>query len=258
MNSVSVKSELKKLANKKKAKILSGFFKTGKGQYGEGDVFLGITVPQQRAIAKKYKDLPLKEVIRLLHSKEHEYRLTALLILVAKYESSLKYKSTNGSPLAKVSNVISLRNVLGGISTRNKIFNAYLQNTKWINNWDLIDLTAPKIVGAYLIEMNGIKSARELNKSINFLKILAKSKSLWERRIAILSTFAFIYKGEHRPTFYIAKMLMSDEQDLIHKAVGWMLREVGKRCGREPLVSFLKVYGSKMARTSYRYATEHF
>lgn len=184
--------DLKKLANPKQAALLQRFFKTGKGEYGEGDIFLGIKVPEQRKVAKKY-DLSLKEIQELLNSKIHEHRLTSLFILIKKYNKSNE-------------------------NEKKKIFEFYLKNTKNINNWDLIDLSAPKIVGNYL-----------LDKDRSVLYKLAKSKSLWEKRISILATGYFIYNGQFEDTLKIAEILLNDKHDLIHKGVGWMLREVGKR-----------------------------
>lgn len=218
----NVKFALTALGSTKKAKASAWFFKTGPGQYGEGDVFVGVTVPEQRLVAKKFSDLPLGEVEKLLHSKEHEFRLTALLVLIQQFKR-------------------------GDEKVRSRIYKIYLQNTKWINNWDLVDLSAPNIVGTYL---------RDHPRGI--LLKLAKSKSLWEKRIAILSTFAFIVEGEASDTLKIAKLLLKDENDLIHKAVGWMLREVGKRCGEIEELAFLDRYYKVMPRTMLRYAIERF
>lgn len=226
----NIKSDLRALANKEKAKILAGFFKTGPGQYGEGDIFLGVMVPQQRKVAKKYCDLSLSEAEKLLHSKEHEFRLTALLILVDQYK-----KVASGSDFTR----------------QKEIFDIYLANTKWINNWDLVDLSAPQIVGSFLVNKDKVGAQKLLAK-------LAHSKNLWERRVAIISTFAFIRNGDHKLTFEIARLLLKDKHDLIHKAVGWMLREVGKRCGRATEMSFLNKHHKKMPRTTLRYAVEHF
>ena len=224
----NLKKDLSALANKEKATLLSGFFKTAPGQYGAGDVFIGVMVPEQRKVAKEYHDLPLTDVVRLVHSKEHEYRLTALIILADQYSCA-------------------------HWSVKNKIYDIYLANTKWINNWDLVDLSAPRIVGDFLVNRN----KKPLTK-------LAHSKDLWERRIAIISTLAFIKEREYAETFRIAKILLKDDHDLIHKAVGWMLREVGKRCGHEDndalgqviLTKFLDKYYTKMPRTMLRYAIE--
>jgi len=214
-------ADLQKLENSQKAKILSRFFKTGKGEYGEGDIFLGITVPQTRSIAKKYTNLNLKDLEKLLSSKIHEHRLIALLILIENYRKD-------------------------SIENKNLIFNFYLKNTKFINNWDLVDLSAPKIVGNFL-----------LDKDKSILYNLAKSSNLWEKRMAIISTFAFIRLYKFKHTLKISEVLMKDNHDLIHKAVGWMLREVGKR-NKEVEERFLNQYYKKMPRTMLRYAIEKF
>ncbi len=208
----------------KQAQILQRFFKTGPGEYGEGDIFLGIKVPQQRQVVKKcYKDLPLSEIPKILRTKVHEYRLAALLILVAKF------------------NVKDI-----GAAEKKKIYDLYLKNMAFINNWDLVDLSAPNIVGVYL-----------LDKPREILYKLAKSKDLWERRIAILATFTFIRDNDFKDTLRIAKTLLHDEHDLIHKAVGWMLREVGKR-DQDAEEKFLRAHYQVMPRTMLRYAIERF
>lgn len=218
-----------KMKNPAKAKILARFFKTGKGEYGYGDVFLGIMVPQQRLLAKKYSQLPLGDIQKLLSSKIHEHRLTALFILINQYQEIKKYKNEK----------IKKRKL-------KTIFDFYLKNTRNINNWDLIDLSAPSIIGHYL-----------LTRDRKILHKLAKSKSLWERRIAILASFYFIRSGEFDDTLKIAEILLNDKHDLIHKAVGWMLREVGKR-NQAAEEKFLKKYYKKMPRTMLRYAIEKF
>jgi 3-methyladenine DNA glycosylase AlkD len=222
MTIAELKRELDRLKNPSQAKILSCFFKTGPGEYGEGDEFLGIKVPVQRKIANKYKDISLSEVQELLGSKIHEHRLVALLILVKKYE-------------------------IGDEKEKKQIFDFYLNNTKNINNWDLVDVTSPNIVGNYL-----------LDKDRKILYKLAKSSNLWEKRIAIISTFAFIKNKEHKDTIAISEILLQDKHDLIHKAVGWMLREVGKRVSEEELEKFLKKHHKTMPRTMLRYAIERF
>jgi len=216
-----IKGDLLQLRNPEKAKNLSRYFQTGKGQYGEGDVFLGIPVPEQRRIAKRYLNLPLDDIQELLSSEIHEHRLTALLILVSKYG-----KADNPG--------------------KEEIFNFYLKNTENINNWDLVDLTAPKIVGDYLF-----------NKDASILFKLAKSNNLWERRIAVLSTFKFIDNNNFEDALSIAKLLLHDKHDLIHKAVGWMLREIGKR-DQEIEEQFLSKHHMQMSRTMLRYAIEKF
>jgi 3-methyladenine DNA glycosylase AlkD len=221
MANSSVKKELLKNRNKEQAKHLSRFFKTGKGQYGEGDVFLGIKVPVQREIVDKFKNVDLKEIQELLDDEFHECRLTGLLILVNKYKKT---------------------------DDKREIFDFYLKNTKRINNWDLVDLTAPNIVGDFLLDK---KKEREV------LYSLVKSKNLWERRIAILSTFTFLRNKDFKDVLKISEILLKDKEDLIHKAVGWMLREAGKR-DKEVEVSFLNKYYQKMPRTMLRYAIEKF
>lgn len=217
--------ELKNIANPAKAKILSGFFKTSKGQYGAGDQFIGITVPKQRETAKKYyEDASFEDLQKMLENKIHEYRLTALIILIYKYEK------TKDTKLQK------------------QIYDFYIKNLKYVNNWDLVDVTTPNIVGDYLFN--------NPNK-INILYKLAKSKNLWEKRVSILATFKFIKEKQFEDTLKIAEILLNDEHDLIHKAVGWMLREMGKR-DIKPLVKFLDKYATKMPRTMLRYAIEKF
>lgn len=215
-----LKKDLKKLSSRQKAKNLQRFFKTSKGQYGEGDKFIGVVVPDIRKVAKQYSDLSLKQVSELLHSQIHEERLCALLILVIQYQA-------------------------GDSKKQKQIFDLYLKNYKYINNWDLIDLTAPRIVGAYLAD-----------KPKDILYKLAHSKNLWQKRVAILSTFQFIYYGQSEETMKIAKILLHDKHDLIHKAVGWMLREVGKRCDEKILLDFLDKNYKTMPRTCLRYAIE--
>ncbi len=222
--------DLQKAANADKAKLLAGFFKTGPGQYGAGDQFLGVMVPQQRAIAKKYCALALSEIEKLIKNKFHEARLTGLLILVDQYET--------GNDERKKTKALD-----PGIR-RDDIFNFYLAHTKQINNWDLVDLTAPKIVGGYL-----------LNQPRRLLYKLIKSKNLWERRIAVLATFQFIKHNQFVDALKIAKLSLTDQHDLMHKAVGWMLREIGKR-DVKVLAKFLDEHGKKMPRTMLRYAIE--
>lgn len=212
---------LKALGNAETAAALQRFFKTAKGEYAEGDVFIGIKVPVQRRVAKEYGALPLEETEKLLRSKIHEARLVALIILVEQFRK-------------------------GDSSIRDDIFNTYLANTKYINNWDLVDTSAPHIVGAYL----GPGKHALLTK-------LARSSSLWERRIAILATQHFIRLGYFAETLRVAELLLKDSHDLIHKAVGWMLREVGNR-DRAVEEGFLDQYASAMPRTMLRYAIEKF
>ncbi|OGE14391.1 DNA alkylation repair protein [Candidatus Daviesbacteria bacterium RIFCSPHIGHO2_12_FULL_37_11] len=223
-----LRADLEKFKNPEKAKSLQRFFKTGKGQYGEGDIFLGISVPILRKIAIKYKDLPFTGITKLLKSKIHEERLIALLLLVHNFQKGDKKK-------------------------RKEIYEFYLKSTKHINNWDLVDLSAPKILGADLLDPR----LREDDKKI--LYKLAKSENLWERRIAIIATYQFIWKAkEYKNTFKIAEILLSDKHDLIQKAVGWMLREVGKRISQDTEEDFLRKNYHKMGRTALRYAIERF
>jgi len=214
---VSIEKELQGKKDPIRAKILSRFFKTGKGEYGEGDIFLGIVVPIQRAIAKKYKDVSLKEIQKLLDSKIHEYRLTGLLVLVEKYKED-----------------------------KELVYNFYIKNFRNINNWDLVDLTAPKIMGDFLKD-----------KKKDILYSLAISDDLWERRISIIATFAFIKDNDFKDALKISKILLNDKHDLIHKAVGWMLREIGKR-DKEVETEFLDKHYRFMPRTMLRYSIEKF
>lgn len=231
------------MRNEEKGLFLMRFFKTGKGQYGEGDVFYGLTVPQSRKIVAKYKTLPISDVEKLLTSKVHEERLIALLLLVEQFGKA-------------------------DDATKKTIFDFYLSHTKWINNWDLVDLSADKIVGEYLYVIasearqshtNGIASSPLASRNDEgILQLLAKSKLLWDRRIAIIATFAFIKRGVSKDTFAIADILLTDKHDLIQKAVGWMLREVGKRVSEKDEETFLKTRYKKMPRTMLRYAIERF
>jgi 3-methyladenine DNA glycosylase AlkD len=216
-----IKKDLAQLGDPERAKNSRWFFKTGKGQYGEGDIFLGIPVPEQRKVAKKYLLLSLDDVQELLNSKIHEYRFTALVILISKYRKAEEL-------------------------LKEEIFNFILKNTQNINNWDLVDLSAPRIIGDYL-----------LNKERSILYKLAKSKSVWERRISILSTFTFIDNNDFKDALNISELLLNDEHNLIHKAVGWALREIGKR-DQNVEEQFLAKYYTHMPRTMLRYAIEKF
>lgn len=222
MDARKISQELHTFGSPSKARILQGFFKTGPGQYGEGDVFIGVTVPKTRALAKKYADTSFADLKCLLHSQFHEERLLSLLILVDQYER-------------------------GDAKKKKKVFDFYMRHRKFINNWDLVDLTAHHIVGDYL---------KDKDKAL--LTRLAWSEDLWERRIAMVATFHYIYEGKHEWTFKIAEILMRDRHDLIHKATGWMLREVGKRCSQPKLEEFLRKHAPKMPRTALRYAIERF
>jgi len=221
MSLQELKKSVRNFANKEKGIFLQRYFKTGPGEYAEGDIFAGLTVPQSRKIVKANSDLSLEELQELIKSKIHEERLIALLILVEQYSK-------------------------GDEKERNKIFKFYLKNINHINNWDLVDLSAPKIIGRHLID-----------KDKKLLLDFAESGNLWKRRIAILSSFYFIRNGFIDHTFFIADKLLSDKEDLIHKAVGWMLRETGKRDIKAEK-EFLKSRYKKMPRTMLRYAIEKF
>lgn len=216
-----IKKELNILRNPEKARFLGRFFQTGRAGYGEGDIFLGITVPRQRQVAKKYVNLSLAPLQQLLDSKYHEYRLTALFILTAQYRRSDR-------------------------DGRKTIAKFYLCNRRRINNWDLVDLSAPNILGDFL-----------LDRDRKIIYRLARSSFLWDRRIAVLTTFAFIRAGQFTDALKIAVLLINDSHDLIHKAVGWMLREVGKRDVKVEK-EFLGKYGPRLPRTMLRYAIEKF
>ena len=211
---------MRQVATPERAIGAARFFKCGKGEYGEGDVFIGCTVPDQRRIAKQFTTLSLAEADGLLVSKIHEERLTALLILVRQFENADE-------------------------RTRGRIFRLYTKRIRFINNWDLVDSSAEYIVGAWLAD-----------KDRGLLDKLACSKHLWSRRIAMLATFHYIRQGEETDALRIASALLDDEHDLIHKAVGWMLREIGKRVNEAPLRAFLKRHAATMPRTMLRYAIE--
>jgi 3-methyladenine DNA glycosylase AlkD len=271
---LQLKKELEKLANPQKAKDLQRFFKTGKGEYGEGDIFIGITVPELRNVAKKYYELKLSEVQKLIESKIHEERMLALFILIN------KYNKTNHKKIC---------------------FHFYIINMKYINNWDLVDLSAPQIVGRHLLNLNlanskgstaslsfssepsgntqinlknkslstAAKTSKEIPmeilrntlregpRPIDSLELLVRSENLWERRIGILATFWFIKNKRFDESLKLAQILLNDKHDLIHKAVGWMLREIGKR-DYETEIKFLDKHYKKMSRTMLRYAIEKF
>jgi len=221
MNQKIIHNDLLQLANEQIAEHSQRFFKTGKGEYGEGDIFLGIRVPLLRRLVKKYGGISIAEVRKLLHSKFHEERLLAVLMLVQLFKSADE-------------------------SVQKQVYDLYLENTEFINNWDIVDISASNIVGAHLYEKDKAP-----------LYDLVQSKNLWERRIAIISTFYFIRQNEFDDTLKIAKILLNDKEDLIHKAVGWMLREVGKR-EIEFEEEFLQEHYKIMPRTMLRYAIEKF
>ncbi len=221
MTCSEIQNRLAKLANEERAQVLRGFFKTGPGQYAEGDIFLGITVPVLRSVAKECGKTTIKDSVRLLRSRVHEERLMALFLLIASFGK-------------------------GDGRVKARIYHLYLENLQYVNNWDLVDLSAPNIAGAYLSD----RSRRPLYN-------LARSTDLWERRASIVATLYFIRQDDLGETFTIARMLLNDEHDLIHKSVGWMLREAGKR-DQLAEESFLKTHYRTMPRTMLRYAIERF
>lgn len=236
---IKIKSELKNLADEKRAKNSMWFFKTDKGEYGEGDKFLGITMPQLRVIAKKYfREISTGDALKILKSKWHEERMLALLILMMKYRAAKSASSADRQ-------------------IRNNIFKTYLANTRCINSWDLVDVTCRDIVGAHLFYTDSNPKKKPDRK---ILYKLARSKNLWEKRIAIVSTAYFIGKNDLDDTFKISEILLKDSHDLIHKAVGWMLREAGKpaRGGQARLRVFLEKHAHHMPRTMLRYSIEKF
>lgn len=214
-----IQSRLRSLASPETARVLQGFFKTGPGQYGEGDVFLGIKVPMIRAVAKEFPDVELDTTVDLLHSCLHEERLLALIFLMRIFGA-------------------------GNAHVQRSVYQAYLVNATWINNWDLVDISAPHVVGAYLAD-----------QARTPLYQLVLSPSLWERRIAMVATLHFIRRNDFDDALQLAGHLLNDREDLIHKASGWMLREVGKR-NQERLETFLQQHSGSMPRTMLRYAIE--
>ncbi len=215
---LEIKKEIDSHKNKRQAEVYAGFFKTGISEYGEGDQFIGVKVPILRCIAKKYDSISLEKIKTLISSDIHEYRFIALVFLINKYRANTKQKE--------------------------QIFNFYVKNCKYINNWDLVDISAPHIFGDYL-----------LDEPRNILYQFAESENLWKKRISVVSCFAFIRKNDFKDILKISKILLRDKHDLIHKAIGWMLREVGKR-DIAVLEEFLNTYHQKMPRTCLRYAIE--
>lgn len=216
-----VKKALYALANEEKRNILQRFFKTGEGEYGAGDIFLGIPVPETRKVAKSYQHIPLTDVETLLQSKEHECRLCALEILIFRYKNKRSQE-------------------------QEAVFNMYMKNLQYVNNWDLVDLSAPKIVGAYLEK-----------RDRSMLYKLAESDTLWKRRVSVITTLAFVRNNDLKDAFALCEILLNDKEDLMRKAVGWVLRETGKK-DEELLKAFLTDNISKLSRTSLRYAIERF
>ena len=217
----TITNKLQALSDAEKREIFPKFFKAGKGEYGEGDRFLGVTVPNIRAIAKLHKDISIEEIRELLQSEWHEVRLCALIIMVEKSKKKDE-------------------------ALRKELFNLYLSQTKRINNWDLVDLSCRFIIGEYL-----------LDKSRDILYQLAQSSLLWDNRIAIVSTYAFIRKGQLEDTYALSDLMMQHPHDLMHKAIGWMLREAGKR-NPERLYDYVMSHRADMPRTMLRYAIEKF
>lgn len=221
MTASEISKKIQSLADPERAKLLARYFKTGPGEYGEGDIFIGLRVPQVRQLAKEFNGLSLEVILKLLKSTLHEERLLALFLLVQSFNN-------------------------GDEALREKVYTLYLEHTPYINNWDLVDTSAPHIIGGYFFD----KDKRPLYD-------LAASGNLWERRMAIMATFYFIRQNRYDDALGLAEMLLDDKEDLIHKAVGWMLREVGKRnSGIEK--DFLKKYYKHMPRTMLRYAIEKF
>jgi 3-methyladenine DNA glycosylase AlkD len=212
---------LRQFASPERAALVARFFKTGKGEYGEGDVFIGPTVPECRLVAREFRALPLPEIDKLITSRVHEERLTGLFILVAQFQRAKDE------------------------ATRERLFKLYRKRLAFVNNWDLVDSSAPYIVGAWLS-----------GKPRDWLDELAKSRVMWNRRIAMVATFYFIRRGEAEDAIRIAGLLVNDRHDLIHKAVGWMLREVEKRASAPALERFLRKHAATMPRTMLRYAIE--
>ena len=217
----TITNKLQALSNAEKREIFPRFFKAGKGEYGEGDRFLGVTIPNIRAIAKLHKDISIEEIRELIRSEWHEVRLCALIIMVEKSKKKDE-------------------------ALRKELFNLYLSQTKRINNWDLVDLSCRFIIGEYL-----------LDKSRDILYQLAQSSLLWDNRIAIVSTYAFIRKGQLEDTYALSDLMMQHPHDLMHKAIGWMLREAGKR-NPERLYDYVMSHRADMPRTMLRYAIEKF
>lgn len=221
IKAAEVQARLEELGDPGHARVLQGYFRTGPGEYGEGDRFLGIRVPVLRKLAREHRGMPLEQTAELMRSPWHEARLLAVLLLADAYAR-------------------------GGEQARDAVYRLYLENTRWINNWDLVDSSAPHVVGAHLE-----------TRDRGVLEELARSESLWERRIAILATQRFIRRGDFGTTLRIAELLVHDRHDLIHKAVGWMLREVATR-DRVPAEAFLRHHLTSMPRTMLRYAIEKF
>jgi 3-methyladenine DNA glycosylase AlkD len=224
-----VVAALAEAASAADASFLQRFFKTGKGQYGEGDVFIGVRMPASRVVARRFANLPLADLDQLLDSEVHEHRLAALLILVARFEAASRPRSRDEA-------------------LRAEIADRYLAAIRRgrVNNWDLVDSSAPYILGGYLFD-----------RPRDILVDFARTGDLWQRRVAMLSTLGFIVRGDPSSTLELAEILLRDREDLIQKAVGWMLREVGKRIDPSILTGFLDTHAAQMPRRALSYATEH-
>jgi len=237
LQAAAVRRALRAEASPARAAAVARFFKTGVGEYGEGDRFLGVTVPTQRTIARRFRDLPLKEADALLQSPIHEDRSTALLILVGQFVR----RHTD-------------------VQLRERIFRLYMRRLRFINNWDLVDVSAAPIIGGWLASTRALASRNARlaghDRENDLLVRLARSRNVWSRRVAMIATLHFTVRGDHREAIRIATQLVNDEHDLIHKAVGWMLREVGKRASLDALRRFLREYAGTMPRTTLRYAIE--
>ena len=220
----AIRSQLRAIASPQRARSSAGYFQAGPGGYGEGDVFLGVPVPEQRVIARAHRHLPVTAVVDLLHSPEHECRLTALLVWTYQFPHA-------------------------SVAERAEIVDAYLANTAWIDNWDLVDVSAG-LLGRWLADRPRRERA--------LLDRLAGSASLWERRIAVLATFPLIKGGDAADALRLAELLAHDPEALVQKAVGWMLREVGRSCGEEVEHAWLLEHRAQLARTTLRYAVERF
>jgi 3-methyladenine DNA glycosylase AlkD len=230
MDTKVFQKELRNYATEERARVNAWFFKTGKGEYGEGDIFLGVTVPNVRKVVKQFMhELEVDNAVELLQSKYHEDRLAGCIIFVELMKRAIKDDA---------------------VKDQKKIYSTYVKNTTRINNWDLVDVSASSVVGYYISEkMDHEERLKIINRLIN-------SNNLWENRIIIVATLYQIKKGNEKMLFYVAERLMGHKHDLIHKAIGWMLREVGKNCGIETLNIFLEKHSRAMPRTMLRYAIE--
>lgn len=235
-----VRAALAEVADPVRAEATARYFKTGPGEYGEGDRFIGVTTPQLRAIAKRFAALPLEEVDALLQSPVHEHRSCALVLLVARFDRASARRTRDDSERARLA-----RRYLDAVRAGR------------VDNWDLVDISADRILGEFLRDPGATDAAMRAGLDPALLDELAASPHLWERRVAIMSTFAFLKHGDAAPTLRLAERLLDDPHDLIHKATGWMLREAGRRVGRDTLTGFLDRHAARMPRTMLSYATEH-